>query len=94
MASSTTIRISAIDQTREAFRSVQNNVSGLSGNLKSLAGVLASVFAGFSAAAILKQTADYAKEIDRLSRLAGVSVEQFQEMAFASERVGDRKSVV
>lgn len=88
MASSTTIRISAIDQTREAFRSVQNNVSGLSGNLKSLAGVLASVFAGFSAAAILKQTADYAKEIDRLSRLAGVSVEQFQEMAFASDRVG------
>ena len=88
MANDTTIRISAIDQTREAFRSVQGNISGLSGNLKSLGGVLAGVFAGFSAAAVIKQTADYGKEIDRLSTLAGMSVERFQEMAYASERVG------
>jgi lambda family phage tail tape measure protein len=88
MANDTTIRISAIDQTREAFRSVQGNISGLSGNLKALGGVLAGVFAGFSAAAVIKQTADYGKEIDRLSTLAGMSVERFQEMAYASERVG------
>ena len=88
MANDTTIRISAIDQTREAFRSVQGNISGLSGNLKSLGGVLAGVFAGFSVGAVLKETADYGKEIDRLSTLAGVSIERFQELAFASERVG------
>ena len=88
MANDTTIRISAIDQTREAFRSVQNNIGGLSQNLKSLGGVLAGVFAGFSVGAVLKETADYGKEIDRLSTLAGVSIERFQELAFASERVG------
>ena len=84
----TTIRISAIDQTREAFRSVQNNVQGLSGSLKSLSGVLAGVFAGFSVGSILKQTAEFGKEIDRLSTLSGLSVERFQELAYASERVG------
>jgi uncharacterized membrane-anchored protein YhcB (DUF1043 family) len=88
MANDTTIRISAIDQTREAFRSVQNNIGGLSQNLKGLGTVLAGVFAGFSVGAVLKQTADYGKEIDRLSTLAGVSIERFQELAFASERVG------
>jgi uncharacterized membrane-anchored protein YhcB (DUF1043 family) len=46
------------------------------------------VFAGFSVGAVLKETADYGKEIDRLSTLAGVSIERFQELAFASERVG------
>lgn len=84
----TTIRISAIDQTREAFRSVQNNVQGLSGSLKSLSGILAGVFAGFSVGSILKQTAEFGKEIDRLSTLSGLSVERFQELAYASERVG------
>jgi hypothetical protein len=88
MANDTTIRISAIDQTREAFRSVQNNIGGLSQNLKGLGTVLAGVFAGFSVGAVLKETADYGKEIDRLSTLAGVSIERFQELAFASERVG------
>jgi uncharacterized membrane-anchored protein YhcB (DUF1043 family) len=88
MADSTTIRISAIDQTREAFRSVQNNIGGLSQNLKGLGTVLAGVFAGFSVGTVLKETADYGKEIDRLSTLAGVSIERFQELAFASERVG------
>ena len=88
MANDTTIRISAIDQTREAFRSVQNNIGGLSQNLKGLGTVLAGVFAGFSVGTVLKETADYGKEIDRLSTLAGVSIERFQELAFASERVG------
>jgi hypothetical protein len=88
MANDTTIRISAIDQTREAFRSVQNNIQGLSGKLKFLGGALAGAFAGFQVGSVLKQTGEFSKEIDRLAALSNLSVERFQELSYGAERVG------
>ena len=82
------IRLTAVDQTREAFNSVQGNITGLTSSLKRLAGPLATVFAGFTTVGAITQTAAYSKEIERFSQVAGISVERFQEMAFASERVG------
>jgi lambda family phage tail tape measure protein len=87
-ANETQIRIAAVDATKQAFQSVQKNVNGLSAGLKKLAAPLAAVFAGFTAVGIIKETAAYAKEIERLSQVAGIGVERFQELAFAANRVG------
>ena len=87
-ANETQIRIAAVDATKQAFQSVQKNVNGLSSSLKKLAAPLAAVFAGFTAVGVIKETAAYAKEIDRLSQVAGIGVERFQELAFAANRVG------
>ena len=87
-ANETQIRIAAVDATKQAFQSVQNNLNGLSGTIKKVAGPLAALFAGIGAAAVIKDTADYAKEIERLSQVSGVGVERFQELAYAADRVG------
>ncbi len=87
-ANETQIRIAAVDATKQAFQSVHKNVNGLSSGLKKLAAPLAAVFAGFTAVGVIKETAAYAKEIERLSQVAGIGVERFQELAFAANRVG------
>jgi hypothetical protein len=87
-ANETQIRIAAVDATKQAFQSVQNNLGGLSSSLRTVAGLLASTFAGFSASRIISETAQYGKEISRLSQLSGMSAEQFQALAFGAERVG------
>ena len=87
-ANETQIRIAAVDATKQAFQSVQKNVNGLSSGLKKLAAPLAAVFAGFTAVGVIKETAAYAKEIDRLSQVAGIGVERFQELAVAANRGG------
>lgn len=87
-ANETQIRIAAVDATKQAFQSVNNNLNGLSGTIKKVAGPLAALFAGIGAAAVIKDTADYAKEIERLSQVSGVGVERFQELAYAADRVG------
>lgn len=84
----TQIRISAVDATRQAFQSVQSNVSGLSSSVKNLAGILATAFAGLGLSTTIKETANYAKEIDRLAQLSGLGVEQFQALSYGAERVG------
>lgn len=84
----TQIRISAVDATRQAFQSVQSNISGLSSSVRNLAGILATAFAGLGLANTIKETAAYSKEIDRLAQLSGLSVERFQALAYGAERVG------
>lgn len=87
-ANETQIRIAAIDATKQAFQSVNNNLNGLSGTIKRVAAPLAALFAGIGAAAVIKETADYAKEVERLAQVSGVGVERFQELAYAADRVG------
>lgn len=87
-ANETQIRIAAVDATKQAFQSVQGNINGLSSSLKKLAAPLAGIFAGFTAAGIITETAAFAKEVERLSQVSGVGVERFQELAYAANRVG------
>lgn len=87
-ANQTQITIAAVDRTKQAFQSVQNNIGGLSSSIKKLAGPLAAVFAGFTAAGAVKGTAEFAKEVDRLAKVSGVGVERFQELSYAADRVG------
>lgn len=87
-ANETQIRIAAVDATKQAFQSVNKNLNGLSGTIKRVAAPLAALFAGIGAASVIKETAAYAKEVERLSQVSGVGVERFQELAFAADRVG------
>jgi hypothetical protein len=87
-ANETQIRIAAVDATKQAFQSVNKNLNTLSGTIKRVAAPLAALFAGIGAASIIKETAAYAKEVERLSQVSGVGVERFQELAFAADRVG------
>jgi hypothetical protein len=87
-ANETQIRIAAVDATKQAFQSVNKNLNTLSGTIKRVAAPLAALFAGIGAASVIKETAAYAKEVERLSQVSGVGVERFQELAFAADRVG------
>ena len=87
-ANQTQITIAAVDATKQAFQSVQNNLNGLSGSLRTVAGLLATTFAGFSLGRVVTETAQYSKEVSRLAQVSGLGVEQFQALGYASERVG------
>jgi hypothetical protein len=87
-ANETQIRIAAIDATKQAFQSVNNNLNGLSSSIRTVTGLLTTAFAGFSLGRLVSETADYGKEISRLAQLSGVGVEQFQALSYGAERVG------
>ena len=73
-ANETQIRIAAVDATKQAFQSVNKNLNTLSGTIKRVAAPLAALFAGIGAASVIKETAAYAKEVERLSQVSGVGV--------------------
>lgn len=87
-ANQTQIRIAAVDATKQAFQSVQNNLNGLSSSVRVVSGLLASAFAGLSLGRIVSETAQYGKEISRLAQVSSVGAEQFQALAYGAERVG------
>ena len=84
MASDTTIRISAIDQTREAFRSVQSNISGLTGSLKSIAGPIAAAFSVAAIGAFAKSVLDTADALGDLSAQTGIAVKELSSLGNAA----------
>lgn len=88
MASDTTIRISAIDQTREAFRSVQSNISGLTGSLKSIAGPIAAAFSVAAIGAFAKSVIDTADALGDLSQSTGISVKELSALGNAAQLNG------
>lgn len=85
MANDTTIRISAIDQTREAFRSVQSNISGLTGSLKSIAGPIAAAFSVAAIGAFAKSVIDTADALGDLSEQTGITVKELSALGNAAQ---------
>ena len=85
MASDTTIRISAIDQTREAFRSVQANISGLTNNLKGMAGPIAAAFSVAAIGAFAKSVIDTADALGDLSEKTGITVKELSALGNAAK---------
>ena len=88
MANDTTIRISAIDQTKEAFRSVQNNISGLAGGLKNIAGPLAAAFSTVAIGSFSKSIIDAANSLQDLSDKTGISATELSRLQNATELNG------
>ena len=84
MANDTTIRISAIDQTREAFRSVQSNISGLTSSLKGIAGPLAAAFSTVAIGAFAKSVIDTADALGDLSEKTGIAVKDLSSLGNAA----------
>lgn len=84
MANDTTIRISAIDQTREAFRSVQSNISGLTGSLKGIAGPLAAAFSTVAVLGFSKSIIDAADALGDLSEKTGISATELSRLQNAA----------
>lgn len=84
MANDTTIRISAIDQTREAFRSVQSNISGLTGGLKSIAGPLAAAFSTVAIVGFSKSLIDAADALGDLAEKTGISATELSRLQNAA----------
>ena len=84
MANDTTIRISAIDQTREAFRSVQSNISNLTGSLKSIAGPIAAAFSTVAIGAFAKSVIDTADALGDLSEKTGIAVKDLSSLGNAA----------
>jgi methyl-accepting chemotaxis protein len=85
MANDTTIRISAIDQTREAFRSVQSNISGLTGSLKGIAGPLAAAFSTVAITTFAKSVIDTADALGDLSEKTGITVKELSALGNAAQ---------
>jgi hypothetical protein len=85
MANDTTIRISAIDQTREAFRSVQANISGLTKNLKGMAGPIAAAFSVAAVGAFAKSIIDTADALGDLSEQTGITVTELSALGNAAQ---------
>ena len=85
MANDTTIRISAIDQTREAFRSVQSNISGLTSSLKGIAGPIAAAFSTVAIGAFAKSVIDTADALGDLSEKTGITVKELSALGNAAQ---------
>ena len=81
------IKITAKDRTKSAFNSISKNLKGLG----SIATKVSGIFGGLSVAglaATVNQSAEAAKEIKNLSRVAGVAGEDFQRLAFGADNFG------
>ena len=88
MANETTIRISAVNATSEAFRQVQGNLNKLQGSLKSLAAPLA---AAFSVGAVVQFSRNILETADNLGKLAqktGMTVEDLSAFQLAADLAG------
>ena len=75
MADGTQIRITAVDATSAAFRSVQSNISGLQGALRGIAAPLAAAFSVAGIVSFMKSTIDLADRLndDRSNRIQVIS---------------------
>lgn len=91
----------AVQSNLKYQRSVQNEVldsnrkldlsfKSLASGIKSYGGTIAGAIAGLGAASVVavQRVADHAVELDNLSRVAAMSVEEFQAASYATEQYG------
>lgn len=88
MADGTQIRITAVDATTAAFRSVQANISGLQGTLRGIAGPLAAAFSVAGIAAFAKSVIDLGDRLNDVSKQTGIAVEDLSALGNAAKQNG------
>lgn len=88
MATDYKFRITAKDQTKGAFNSVNRNVNSTQVAMKKLAGAFAGVFAVRQLAMFGKETLALADSIGKVSDSIGVSTEFLQKYQFAAQQSG------
>ena len=88
MATDYKFRITAKDQTKDAFGSVNRNVNSTQVAMKKLAGAFAGVFAVRQLALFGKETLALADSIGKVSDSIGVSTEFLQKYQFAAQQSG------
>jgi hypothetical protein len=88
MATDYKFRITAKDQTKGAFNSVNRNVNSTQAAMKKLAGAFAGVFAVRQLAMFGKETLALADSIGKVSDSIGVSTEFLQKYQFAAQQSG------
>lgn len=81
----TKIRISAIDATQAAFRSVQDNVGKLKGALSGVGGQLAAAFSVAAIAAFTKSLVDAANELQDVADRTGVAAVELSRLGVAAK---------
>ena len=82
------ILITAVDQTRSAFTSIQANLRALTDHARSVTGLLGNLgvaLSGAGFAALVKGSIDAADELDELSQKAGISVEALSTLKLAAQ---------
>ncbi len=84
MANETNIRLTATDATREAFRSVQDNIGRLQGSIKSIAGPLAAAFSAAAVVSFTKSLVDAANELQDISERTGIAAEKLSALGNAA----------
>jgi hypothetical protein len=88
MADGTQIRLTAVDQTTAAFRSVQGNISSLQNTLRGIAGPLAAAFSVAAITAFGKSLIDTADRIAEISQKTGVAAETLSSLSNAAKMNG------
>ena len=88
MATDYKFRITAKDQTKGAFNSVNKSVNSTQAAMKKLAGAFAGVFAVRQLAMFGKETLALADSIGKVSDSIGVSTEFLQKYQFAAQQSG------
>ena len=88
MANDTTIRISAIDATTEAFRSIQGNIGRLQNSIKGIAGPLSAAFSVGAIASFSKQLIDAADRLSDLATVTGISASELSKFGNAAQLNG------
>jgi len=78
------IVLAAKDITGKAFDNVQASIAGLGKSLFSVNGMIAGFTGAAGLGLVAKQSMDAVAEIDRLSTMAGVGSESFQELSYAA----------
>jgi len=78
------IVLAARDITGNTFQRVQASITSLGKNIVSVNGMIAGFAGATGIGMMVKQSIDAVAEIDRLSTMAGVSAEAFQELSFAA----------
>lgn len=88
MADGTQIRITAVDQTTAAFRSVQGNIGALQNSLRGIAGPLAAAFSVAGLTAFAKSVIDTSDRLTDLSKQTGIAVDQLSSLGNAAKLNG------
>jgi hypothetical protein len=84
MADGTQIKITALDATTAAFRSVQNNINSLQGSLRSIAGPLAAAFSVAAIGTFSKSLIDAADRLNDVSEQTGIAVRELSALGNAA----------
>ncbi len=88
MADATQIRITAVDATTAAFRSVQGNIGSLNNSLRSIAAPLAAAFSVAAIGTFAKSLINAADRLTDLSEQTGIAVSTLSALGNAAQLNG------